>query len=196
MTYRAALNGSHVQPLSILSPVQFISTTLFMALFFWYYRKWASSHPNAKQINFVSCFHVRSHIKMSYCYGTREQKQNLQLLSHPGDIFIPVQSHFREIPQVVQEASVYPRGIQKLVSTYDLPELQNCLNFNFRGWSWVWVGGYSVKSKLKVANGGGGGVGLSNFGVKYSKICLNYNFRGWVGMGVLWSQILKVPRSD
>ena len=145
MTYRAALNGSHVQPLSILSPVQFISTTLFMALFFWYYRKWASSHPNAKQINFVSCFHVRSHIKMSYCYGTREQKQNLQLLSHPGDIFIPVQSHFREIPQVVQ------------VSTYDLPELQNCLNFNFRGWSWVWVGGTlsSQNSKWQMGVGVG-----------------------------------------
>ena len=27
----------------------------------------------------------------------------------------------------------YPRGIQKLVSTYDLPKLQNCLNLNFRG---------------------------------------------------------------
>ena len=36
----------------------------------------------------------------------------------------------------------YPRGIQKLVSTYDLPKLQNCLNFNLGG-------GNTLESELK-----------------------------------------------
>ena len=107
----------------------------------------------------------------------------------------------------------YPRGIQKLVSTYDLPKLQNCLNFNLGGGEYSGVrtekyskcqdllkfqvsGGYSgVRTKkyskcqdlLKFQFSGGGEGGLYT-GLKYSKFQYlpKFQFRGGGG---LWSEI-------
>ena len=94
----------------------------------------------------------------------------------------------------------YPLGIQKLVSTYDLPDYRP--EFQFSG-----AGGILGKSKLKKYSkcqdlpkfqfgGYSGQVKTEN--TQSATICLNFNFQGGGGrytLGKSKLKILKVPRS-